>query len=142
MSVAACPWEVTLLRRLTPRQRPRVAGRLRFDAGDAEEARRIAEDGLARRAGGDPCWALGPLRPLRRAIPGTHAYRVTFAVWRESPTGFEREDVLAITLWATDAGSARRLAIPEAQADPAHQGAWRVREVSRVGRRETRRADR
>lgn len=126
-------WEVTLLRGLTPRHRPLVAGRLRFDAEDAETARRIAEDGLARRSDGDPCWALGPLRPLTRSIPGTRPYRVTFAMWRESPRGFEREDVLIITLWATDGRSARRLAMTEAQASPAHEGAWRVREVRRVG---------
>lgn len=130
---AARAWEVTLLRRLAPRHRPVVAGRLRFDADDAETARRIAEDGLARRAAGDPCWALGPLRPLTRFIPGTRPYRVTFAMWRDSPRGFERVDVLIITLWATDAGSARRLAMTEAQVSPAYEGAWRVREARRVG---------
>lgn len=126
-------WEVTLLRRLTPRHRPLVAGRLRFEAEDADAARAIAADGLAARAEGDPHWALGPLRPLDRAIPGTRPYRVTFAMWRESARGFAREDVLVITLWATDGQSARRLALTEAQASPDHVGAWRVREVRRVG---------
>lgn len=126
-------WEVTLLRRATARHRPRVAGRLRFEADDADAARAIAADGLARRAEGDPDWALGPLRPLVRAIPGTRPYRVTFAVWRESARGFVREDVLVITLWATDGQSARRLALTEAQASPDYEGAWRVREVRRVG---------
>lgn len=132
MTVATCPWEVTLLRRPTPRQRPRVAGRLRFDAADADSARRIALEGLRSRGGGDPCWTLGPLRPLERAMPGTHPYRVTFSVWREADDGFERVDVWATTLWATDATSARRLAKTEAQAHPDHRGAWRVREVRRT----------
>jgi len=126
-------WEVTLLRRATPRHQPLVAGRLLFDADDAATARRIAEDGLASRADGDHHWALGPLRPLTRSTPGTYPYRVTFAMWHERVDGFVRQDVLVTTLWATDAQSARRLATTEAQASPAHEGAWRVREVRRVG---------
>ncbi len=126
------PWEVVLYHREGPRSGPRVAGCLHFDAANAAAARRIAEEGLARRADGDPYWALGPLRPLCPSMPGTLPYRVTFAMWRDRGDGFTREDVFVTTQWATDARCARCFAIRQAQADPTYQGAWRVRETCRI----------
>lgn len=128
----AAAWEVTLIRRRGPRQRPRVVGCLHFGARDATTARRIAEDGLARRAVGDGCWALGPLRPLAPAVPGTHPYEVIFALWHEEEDGFVRDDVFAVTVWATDGRSARRLATTEAQGSAGYRGAWRIREARRA----------
>ncbi len=131
-AAAVRSWEVTLIRRASPRQRPRVVGCLRFDADDAAAAHKIADDGLAARSDGDPHWALGPLRPLGPSMPGTHPFRVTFTMWRDGENGFVCEDVLSLTQWATDSGSARRLAITEAQGDPLYQGSWRVGEVCRL----------
>ena len=125
-------WEVILICRASPRRRPRVVGRLRFEAADAAAAYRIAGDGSAARSDGDPQWALGPLRPLGPSMPGTHPYRITFTMWSDGENGFVCQDVLSLTLWATDCPSARRLAITEAQGNASYQGSGRVGEVRRL----------
>jgi hypothetical protein len=127
-------WEVTLLRRPPGAARARVAGRLVVQAADADGARLAAQAALAERAGdrGDAGWSLGVLRPLTPMAPGTHRYRVTFAVWEGEAERFVRRDVQALEVWAADATSARRLAQQEIQAIPAYRPAWRIRQVARL----------
>jgi hypothetical protein len=118
-----------------PHRRPRQAARRRAAAlpgPDAGRARTAADDALAARAGEEGRWSLGVLRPLTPAAPGTYRYLVTFAAWESDGDGFARRDVHGLTVWATDAGSARRLAHEEAQAVPGYRPAWRVRRVVRV----------
>ncbi len=130
---ASVSWEVTLLRRTGARGRPQVAGRLRFEAPDARCAREAADDALAARSGReDGRWSLGVLRPLTPDAPGTYRYAVTFAVWAPEGEEFARHDTHRLTVWATDAQSARRLAHEEIQSLPAYRPAWRVRRVVRV----------
>jgi hypothetical protein len=133
--MAAAPsWEVTLLRRPAGGKRARVAGRVVVHAPDVARARRAAQEALLARSGGEPRWSLGVLRPLTPQAPGTHRYRVTFAVWEADGDGYERRDVHALEVWAADAASARRLAQQEIQREPRYRPAWRIRQVARAGR--------
>ena len=126
-------WEVMLLHRPGPGRRARVAGRLEFGAADAEGAREAAEQALQTRAGGEPNWSLGVLRPLSPRAPGTRLYRVTFAQWTADGEGYVRRDVHALDLWAADAAGARRLAQAEIAAVPGYRPTWRIRSVARAG---------
>jgi hypothetical protein len=133
--VARSPsWEVTLLRRPAGGKRARVAGRVVVQAPDADRARRAAQEALLARSGGEPRWSLGVLRPLTPMAPGTHRYRVTFAVWEADGDGYERRDIHVHTVWAADATSARRLAQQEIQAVSGYRPAWRIRQVTRADR--------
>lgn len=131
MSVVAS-WEVTLLRRPLGAGRARVAGRVVVQAPDAAGARRAAQAALEERAGGEPRWSLGVLRPLTPKAPGTHRYRIVFAVWEAEAERFVRRDVHEIDIWAADSGSARRLAQQEIQAVAGYRPAWRIRQVIRA----------
>jgi hypothetical protein len=132
VSPPAPSWEVTLLRRPPGAARARVAGRLVVQAADVDGARRAAQAALAERAGGGARWSLGVLRPLTPMAPGTHRYRVTFAVWEGEDERFVRRDVHTLEVWAADAASARRLAQQEVQRARAYRPAWRIRQVARV----------
>lgn len=125
-------WEVTLLRRPPGARRPRVAGRVVFEAPDLARARTTAEAALAQRAGGEARWSLGVIRPLTPEAPGTCRYRVTYAVWEAVDDRFERRDVHEVYTWAADAADARRLSHEEVQRVPGYLPAWRVRQVVRV----------
>ena len=125
-------WEVTFLRRPAPGRAPRIAGRMRIDAPSAVQARGAAMEGMSRYARDSSGWSVGLLCPLAPGLPGTHLYRVTFAVWVEDEAEYHREDVLVTELWATDADSARRMALQEAEGLPAYRGAWRIRRVERL----------
>jgi hypothetical protein len=72
------------------------------------------------------------LRPLTPEAPGTHQYRVVFAVWEAEDDRFVRRDVHELELWAADAKSARRQAQQDAQLIDGYLSAWRIREVARV----------
>ena len=122
---------MTLLRRPPGARRPRVAARVVLEAPDLQEARRAAEAALDARSGDEARWSLGMLRPLTPMAPGTHRYRVSFAVWETHGDGYDRRDVHALEVWAADAASARRLAHQEVQVVPEYRPAWRVRQVVR-----------
>jgi len=113
------------------RWRPRVSARLRVQAPDAQRALRTARRRARAAAGPEGTWWLGPLRALTPSAPGTHRFRVRFAAWHEGPEGYERRPAHEIEVWATDSGSARRLAEREARTLPCYESAWRVAEVLR-----------
>lgn len=125
-------WEITLLRRPPGARRPRVAGRVVFEAPDLDRARREARRALEERQSGEDKWSLGVLKPLTPKAPGTHRYRVVYAVWEQGDDFFERRDVHELEVWAADAQDARRLSHAEIQDVPGYQPAWRVRHVVRV----------
>lgn len=131
-------WEVTFLRRPAGSSRARVAGRMVIAAPDLDHARRDAERALTqrredtRRSADRSEWSLGVLRPLTPRAPGTHRYRVIFALWEACDDRFERHDVHITEIWAADAASARRLAQREVQGIPHYLPAWRIRSVARV----------
>lgn len=125
-------WEITLLRRPPGARRPRVAGRVVFEAPDLARARRTAAKALADRASGEDKWSLGVLKPLTPKAPGTHRYRVVYAVWEAEGAFFERRDVHEIEVWAADAQDARHLSRFDIQDVDGFQPAWRVRHVVRV----------
>jgi hypothetical protein len=104
-------------------------GRAGFRARDAAGAHEAAQAALAARAGGEPGWSVGLLRVLTPNAPGAHIYDVTFAMWEACEDRFISRDVHESNVWATDAGSARRLAAQHAQALPGYVPAWRVRQV-------------
>ena len=132
-SMAQAPaWEITLLRRPPGARRPRVAGRVVFEAPDLKRARTAARKALEERAAGDDKWSLGVLKPLTPKAPGTHCYRVVYAVWEAEGDFFERRDVHEFEVWAADAQDARRLSHVDIQEVPGYQPAWRVRHVVRV----------
>jgi hypothetical protein len=139
MPATAPSWEVTLLRRPPGGKRARVAGRVVVQAANADRARAAAEAALRERAGGGAGsgarWSLGVLRPLTPRAPGTHRYRVTFAVWTSEGDRFVRQDVHELDVWAADAQSARRLAQQEIQIVPGYRPVWRIRQVARAARR-------
>lgn len=132
MATAAPTWEVMLLRRPDGGRRACVAGRVVLEAADLDGAQKAAEAALLARSGGEPRWSLGVLRPLTPMAPGTHRYRVSFAIWETNGDGYDRRDVHALEVWAADAASARRLAQQEIQAAPEYRPAWRVRQVVRA----------
>lgn len=125
-------WEITLLRRPPGARRPRVAGRVRFEAPDLVRARRAAAKALEERASGDDRWSLGVLKPLTPRAPGTHRYRVVYAVWQADGDFFTRRDIHALEVWAADAQDARRLSHMDIQDVDGYQPAWRVRHIVRV----------
>lgn len=130
-SAAELPsWEATLLRRVGG-ARPKVAGRIRFDAANLAAATRAIEREIAKRCESGDGWSLGLLKPLTPNAPGTHRYRVVFAVWEADGDRFLRHDVHEIDVWAADAGTARRIAHQEIQGVSAYQPAWRIRRVRR-----------
>ena len=128
---SAPTWEVTLLRRPNGGRRACVAGRVVVEAPDVSGARKAAQEALLARSGGEPRWSLGVLRPLTPMAPGTHRYRVSFAVWEAEGDGYARRDVHELVVWAVDAASARRLAHQEVHSVPEYRPAWRVRQVVR-----------
>jgi hypothetical protein len=132
MATAAPSWEVTLLHRPAAGKRACVAGRVVVHAADLDRAREAAEAALLARSGGAPRWSLGVLKPLTPMAPGTHRYRVTFAVWKADADRFVRHDVHELAVWAADAASARRLAQQEIQTVPGYRPAWRIRQVARA----------
>lgn len=125
-------WEITLLRRLPGARRPRVAGRVVFDAPDLARARRAAARALEERSCGEERWSLGVLRPLTPDAPGTYRYRVVYAVWEAEDFQFKRRDVHVVELWAADAQDARRLSHVQIQDIEGYLPAWRVRSVVRA----------
>ncbi len=125
-------WEITLLRRPAGTRRPRVAGRVVFEAPDLARARAAARSHLEERQSGDDKWSLGVLKPLTPQAPGTHRYRVVYAVWEPVDDFFERRDVHDVEVWAADAQDARRLSHADVQESPGYAPAWRVRHVVRV----------
>ena len=125
-------WEVAFLRRRERGSGSVVAGRVELQAPNLDSARQAAQVAIDARAKGAEGWFLGMLRPLTPDAPGTHRYRVVFAVWEANEDRFVRRDVHAIELWAADAQSARRHAQQEAHVLPAYQPAWRIREVVRL----------
>ena len=64
-------WEITLLRRPPGARRPRVAGRVVFEAPDLACARKAARRHLEERQSGEDKWSLGVLKPLTPSAPGT-----------------------------------------------------------------------
>jgi hypothetical protein len=140
VSTAAYSWEFTLLRRLPGTHKARVAGRLVIEAPCADDARELAMRELAERAVADTsAWSLGVLKPLTPKAPGTHLFAVTFAVWEATDDRFVRHDIHRLEVWAEDATNARRIAQQDIQTLPGYAPAWRIREVSAVGRRPLRR---
>ncbi len=125
-------WEITLLRRPPGARRPRVAGRVVFEAPDLAGARTAARRHLETRESGGGSWSLGVLKPLTPQAPGTHRYRVVYAVWEPVDDFFERRDVHAIEVWAADAQDARRLSHAEIQDVEGYQPVWRVRHVAQA----------
>ena len=128
-------WEITLLRRPPGARRPRVAGRVVFEAPDLKRARTAARKALEERSAGDDKWSLGVLKPLTPKAPGTHRYSVIYAEWVDSDVQFERRDVHVIEVWAADAQDARRLSSVEIQDVEGYRPVWRVRSVVRVARK-------
>jgi hypothetical protein len=120
-----------------PWHHTRVAGRLVLEAPDAARALEAARQQAAARPGVGAAWSLGPLKPLTPSAPGTHRYRVSFAVWRERAEGYERQRAHELVVRATDAQSARRLAEQEVRTAPGYDPAWRIVRVCRArgGRR-------
>ncbi len=134
--MASAPaWEITLLRRLPGARRPRVAGRVVFEAPDLKRARMVAWKALEARATGGENWSLGVLKPLTPKAPGTHCYRVVYAIWEPEGDFFERRDVHEIEVWAADAQDARRLSKADVQDVTGYEPAWRVRTVVRAARK-------
>ncbi len=130
--MASAPaWEITLLRRPPGARRPRVAGRVVFEAPDLKRARVAARTALEARATGEDNWSLGVLKPLTPKAPGTHCYCVVYAIWEPAGDFFERRDVHEIEVWAADAQDARRLSQADVQDVTGYQPAWRVRTVTR-----------
>ena len=125
-------WEVTLLRRSVGGHKAVVAARIEIQAPDLGSARQAAQNAVSARCTGEDRWSLGMLRPLTPDAPGTHRYRVVFAIWEGNDERFVRRDVHAIELWACDAQSARRQAQQDVQVVPGYISAWRVRSVSRI----------
>ncbi len=125
-------WEITLLRRPPGARRPRVAGRVVFEAPDLARARGAAAKALEERSCGEERWSLGVLRPLTPHAPGTFRYRVVYAVWEAKDFQFERRDVHVLELWAADAQDARRLSHVQIQDIEGYLPAWRVRSVVRA----------
>jgi hypothetical protein len=107
-------------------------GCARFQAPNAALAQQAAEAALVARAGGEPRWSLGLLRPLTPNAPGTRLYVVTFAAWEAGAERFNRRDVHEREVWASDATSARRCACEQVQTLPGYRAAWRVRQVARA----------
>ena len=138
MTTVAPSWEVTLLKRPAGRGRARVAGRVVVQAADLAAAQELAQEALEARAKGEQQWSLGVLKPLTPMAPGTHRYKVTFAVWEAEADRFVRHDVHEIEVWAADGTSARRMAQQEVQSVPDYRPAWRIRAVSKVGGRSRR----
>ncbi len=131
--MASAPaWEITLLRRPPGARRPRVAGRVVFEAPDLKRARVAARTALEARATGEDNWSLGVLKPLTPKAPGTHCYCVVYAIWEPAGDFFERRDVHEIEVWAADAQDARRLSQADVQDLTGYQPAWRVRTVVRA----------
>lgn len=111
--------------------RPKVAGRLRFDAANLAAATRAIEKEIAKRCESEDGWSLGLLKPLTPNAPGTHRYRAVFAVWEADGDRFVRHDVHELNVWAADASTARRIAHQEIQTVRNYQPAWRIRRVRR-----------
>ena len=132
MLSTAHAWEATLLCRRAGGRAPVVAGRVEIQAPDFESARVAAAAAVAAREDGTSVWSLGILRPLTIGAPGTHRYRVVFAIWESTDDRFIRSDVAEIEVEACDAQSARRQASQEIQNGADYRPAWRVREVVRV----------
>lgn len=105
---------------------------MELQAPNFASAKHAAQLAIAARANGADGWSLGMLRPLTPDAPGTHQYRVVFAVWDAEDDRFVRRDVHELELWAADAQSARRQAQHDAQAVPGYEPAWRIREVVRI----------
>ncbi|MBM3697611.1 MAG: hypothetical protein FJW78_03905, partial [Actinobacteria bacterium] len=82
-------WEITILRRPPGARRPRVAGRVVFEAPDLAGARTTARRHLEERRSGEDKWSLGVLKPLTPQAPGTHRFRVVYAVWEAKDDFFE-----------------------------------------------------
>jgi len=140
VSTAAYSWEFTLLRRLPGTHKARVAGRIVIEAPCADDARELAMRELAERAVADAsAWSLGVLKPLTPKAPGTHLFAVTFAIWEATDDRFVRQDIHRLEVWAEDATNARRIAQQDIQTIPGYAPAWRIREVSVIGRRPLRR---
>lgn len=140
MTTAAYRWEFTLLRRPPGTNKARVAGRLVIQAPSADDARKEALRELANRAVTDAAaWSLGVLKPLTPKAPGTHQFAVTFAIWEATDDRFVRRDVHRLDVWAEDAGTARRIAQQDIQSVDGYAPAWRIREVTAIGRRPLRR---
>ena len=143
MSLSESPtWEATFLRRRTTGGRSVVVGRVELQAPNLASARQAAQVAIAARANGADGWTLGMLRPLTPDAPGTHQYRIVFAVWEAEDDRFVRRDVHELELWAADAQSARRQAQHDAQATGDYDPAWRIREVVRVAPARTKRLPR
>jgi len=123
-------WEVVVLQ--GPWHHTRVAGRLVLEAPDAARAVAAARRRAAADVGEGAAFSLGPLKPLSAAAPGTHRYRVSFAVWRERATGYVRERAHELVVRAIDAQSARRLAEQEVRQAPGYEPAWRIVRVCRA----------
>lgn len=123
---------MTLLRRSAGGRKAVVAARIEIQAPDLGSARQAAQNAVSARCTGEDSWSLGMLRPLTPDAPGTHRYRVVFAIWEGDDERFLRRDVHAIELWACDAQSARRQAQQDIQVVPGYVPAWRVRSVARI----------
>lgn len=123
-------WEATLLRRIDG-ARPKVAGRIQFVAASLTAARGVIENEIAKRTEESEGWSLGILKPLTPNAPGTHPYRVVFAEWEAEGDRFFRRDVHELTVWAADAGTARRIAQSDIQEVAGYLPAWRIRRVQR-----------
>lgn len=132
MLSTAHAWEATLLCRRAGGHSPVVAGRVEIQAPDVESARVAADAAVAARDDGTSIWSLGILRPLTLGAPGTHRYRVVFAIWESTDDRFVRSDVAEIEVEACDAQSARRQASQEIQHGADYRPAWRIREVVRT----------
>jgi hypothetical protein len=104
-------------------------------AADLAAAQELAQEALQARSQDESRWSLGVLKPLTPMAPGTHRYRVTFAVWEAEADRFVRHDVHVIEVWAADGASARRMAQQEVQSVAAYRPAWRIRAVAKVGGR-------
>ena len=131
MSSIEYSWEFTLLRRLPGAGKARVVGRFVIQAASAADARREALAKLATRHESESRWSLGVLKPLTPQAPGTSLFEVTFAVWEATDDRFLRRDVHTLTVWAEDAGAARRIAQQDIQAAGEYDPAWRIRQVVR-----------
>lgn len=138
MATVAYSWEFTLLRRQNTGGKPRVAGRLVIEAPSANDARRAAQEELARRGDRDSRWSLGVLKPLTPQAPGTSLFKVTFAIWEATDDRFVRRDVHVLDVWACDASAARRIAQQDIQQVDGYVPTWRVRQVARQAKRRRR----
>ena len=61
-----------------------------FEAPDLKRARTAAKKALEERAQGEDKWSLGVLKPLTPRAPGTHCYRIVYAVWEAEGDFFEK----------------------------------------------------